>query len=95
MIENVILKDQSLVHEWFLFCQDKRWTTAWALTDHEDGTWSVAHIEKDGKPRFVSLFTDPTRACALLVRMEMEDLRISEANQRLQPTRLPKRQPRG
>jgi len=75
-LEAAISRDMSLVEDWLAFTEDKRWTPAWALTKHREKVWVVSYVPKGGSRGYEVVFTSPIPACALMIRMEMEDFRL-------------------
>jgi hypothetical protein len=73
-IESEIRHDPSLVQEWIMFSEDKRWTPAWAFQGSEE-SWTVSFIESSGKSSQKVNFKNGFRACAEMVRNEMEQFR--------------------
>ena len=69
-----------LVDEWRMFSQDKRWTPAWFLKKRSENIWRVGYVDRGGNTIQEILFSDSASACALMIRMEMEDLRQRERN---------------
>jgi hypothetical protein len=75
-IEMVVGRDLSLVDDWIAFTEDKRWTPAWGLAKKSDTSWVVFHVPRGGGHGYEIVFSSPVPACALMIRMEMEDFRI-------------------
>ena len=76
-IENVIRDDPGLITEWLSFSSDKRTSPAWFFGVQPDRSWHVGFYGDDNYgPLIVS--NDPTVACALMVRLEMEALRMRQ-----------------
>lgn len=76
-IMNIIKKNENIVSGWITFTSDKRWTPAWGLRYESASIYEVFYIEKRGEVRYSIKFTDKYYACALMVRMEMEQLRTA------------------
>ena len=77
-IEATIARDESLVDDWLAFTEDKRWTPSWGLKKQGD-TWVVFQLAKGGVRSYEVVFHSPVQACAMMVRMEMEDFRHKAA----------------
>ena len=75
-IEAAIRRDPSLVEDWLAFTEDKRWTPAWGLAKHSETVWFVFHVAKGGGQGYEIVFESSVAACALMIRMEMEDFRL-------------------
>ena len=76
-IAAVVASDPSLVDDWLAFTTDKRWTPAWGLERRGDSTWLVFYVFEGGGQGHEIAFASPIHACALMIRMEMESLRLS------------------
>jgi len=72
-IENHLRKEPSLIDEWVYFTEDKRWTPAWGFGRDKNGTWNVSYLLRNAKFQYEIYFSDPVVACALMIRMEMEE----------------------
>jgi len=77
-IEQVIQADSSLIRDWISFTDDKRWTPAWGLGKRDDKTWLVFYMLRSGKFGYEITFASAVPACALMIRMEMEEFRRIE-----------------
>ena len=77
LIEEELRGEASLVQDWICWSSDKRWAPAWGLSD-DAGMWQIYRVERDGSRVFDLLFDDPIQACALMVRLDMEDLQRLE-----------------
>jgi hypothetical protein len=75
-IEAAVARDLTLVDEWLSFSEDKRWTPAWGLAKRGRRDWVVFHVPEGGGSGYEIRFASPVPACALMIRMEMEDLRL-------------------
>jgi hypothetical protein len=75
-IVEVLRQHPSLLNDWLAF-SDKRWTPAWAMYEISENRWSICHVRGDGSKGYEIFFRDPLTACALMVKMEMEDLRVA------------------
>ena len=75
-IEDAIRADVSLIKNWVHFCQDKRWTPAWTI-GKRGRLWVVGLVDKNGRLTCQVVCKGSVEACALLVRMEMEELRLA------------------
>lgn len=76
-IEAIVAQDSALIAEWISFTDDKRWTPAWGLAKRED-KWVVFHIAAGGTYTCEISFDSSIRACALMIRMEMEAFRLKD-----------------
>ncbi len=76
-IEAVLRRDQTLIEEWLRLSEDKRWTPSWGLEESGDH-WLLYRASESGRALHAR-FRSPVAACALLVRMEMEGLRLGES----------------
>ena len=76
-IEAVVAHDGALVGDWLSFTEDKRWTPAWGLHKRGD-MWVVFHIREGAVRSYEVAFDSSIPACALMIRMEMEDFRLRE-----------------
>ena len=76
-IEAVIAQDHTLIDDWLSFTEDKRWTPAWGLRKNSD-RWIVFHMAEGGTRSYEVIFALPVPACALMIRMEMEDFRLRQ-----------------
>lgn len=74
-IEEFISRDISLVRDWLAFTEDKRCTPAWGIAKRGESDWLVFHIRNDGGCDYEVAFASPVPACALMIRLEMEDFR--------------------
>ncbi len=77
-IEAAISRDMSLVEDWLAFTEDKRWTPAWGLVKRGEGVWVVFHVAKGGGRGYEVVFASSVPACALMIRMEMEDFGLGD-----------------
>jgi hypothetical protein len=75
-IEAAVARDPTLVVDWLSFSEDKRWTPAWVLGKLSDRVWVVSLVREGGETGYQVRFASPVPACALMIRMEMEDLRL-------------------
>jgi hypothetical protein len=76
-IENIIINNKSIVDDWVNFTEDKRWTPAWGLKKIEYEEYCLFYVPADGGDGYsINICSDLT-ACALMVRFEMEDLRLN------------------
>ena len=74
-IERFVEGDPSLVEDWLSFTDDKRCTPSWGLRKHLD-KWLVFHITRAANFDYELVFDSPIRACAMMIRMEMENFRF-------------------
>ena len=65
-----------LVDEWLMFSEDKRCTPAWFFEKRPEKMWRVGYIDRNGSTIHEVMFDDSINACALIVRMEMEEFRL-------------------
>lgn len=79
-IEITVEQNSSLIDDWIHFTEDKRWTPAWGLVKRNKNSWVIFHILKNGVKNYEVLFDNPISACALMIRMEMEDFRLRSAS---------------
>ena len=73
----LVRNDPKLIDEWLQFSEDKRWTPAWAFGKQTRVRWEVAYIVPSGKATYRVAFQDAVTACAFMIRMEMEELRVN------------------
>jgi hypothetical protein len=73
-IETEIMRDPNLIQDWIMFSEDKRWTPAWAFQGSGE-SWTVSFIESNGKSSKKFNYKNGFRACAEMVRNEMEQFR--------------------
>ncbi len=74
-IEQELENEPALIEDWVRWTEDKRWTPAWGIRQPADGSWEVFLYTTTGM-NYQLFFENPITACALLVRFEMEDLRL-------------------
>ena len=74
-IEQWVARDLSLIDDWLAFTQDKRWSPAWGLLQRDDAHWVVFHVPRAGRFDCELSFRSAVPACALLIRLEMEQFR--------------------
>jgi hypothetical protein len=43
-------------------------------------SWVVFHVDENGRPSYELRFTSPIPACALMIRLEMEDFRLGRGS---------------
>ena len=79
-IEASMARDPSLVSDWLAFSQDKRWTPAWGLAQRSETDWVVFHCSRNGDFDCELHFCSSIPACALLIRLEMEQFRCDPKN---------------
>lgn len=90
MIEAVLLSEPLLVDHWIRFSEDKRWSPAWCIETDMTGNFRLFHVSAKGRTDYEVRYQDPAHACALMVRMEMEDFRHRMANQSAWATATPR-----
>lgn len=74
--------DPSLVDEWVGYSMSKRCAPTCAFEKRKDGQWVVYYVLESGKIGYSITFASPTTACALMMRMEMEEMRRSEVEEK-------------
>jgi hypothetical protein len=74
-IENELESNPSFVDDWDRWSDDKRWSPAWGFGGDDNGRWFVRLCKNSGQGEAI-VFTEQFSACALMVRLEMEGLRI-------------------
>ena len=73
-IENELKNNPALVDEWIFFTEDKRCTPAWGISKVEE-SYHLFHVQENGRIDRKEVFASPFKACASMVRLEMEDFR--------------------
>jgi len=74
-IEDEVKKDLTIVDLWLQFTDDKRWTPAWGLS-HFDNDYTLFYMFRNGNTEIKVKYKDGFKACARLIRLEMEGIRI-------------------
>ena len=77
MISSYIKEDEKIVNDWLRFTQDKRWTPAWGIDEISDDKFLVLYVPENGGDCYRVFFSDKFNACAFMIIMEMEGLRLS------------------
>jgi hypothetical protein len=75
-LEEHVKAHPELIDRWILYSQDKRWTPAWAFTKNKSDGWVVSYIQESGKHGYEIIFGNATNACAFMIKMEFEELRL-------------------
>lgn len=70
-IVDFVRENPSIIDDWIMFSQDKRWVPAWSFTKESKNTWKVFYVEKEGIT-YELTFSNPYNACAQMILMEME-----------------------
>lgn len=70
-----VKSDSSIVDSWIQFTEDKRWTPAWGLS-HFDGNYTLFYMFRNGNTEIEIKYKSGYDACARLIRLEMEGIRI-------------------
>ena len=76
-----IRKDESIIDEWIDFSADKRCTPSWAFM-HNNEQWELRYIGVDGVPLYQLTYENRISACAHMIKLEMEALRIMDLHKR-------------
>ena len=74
--EAVLKRNPAIIDSWVSFSEDKRWSPAWGLEKLDEENWNVFLFDKDGRTTYQIAYTSGVSACALMIRMEMEDFRL-------------------
>lgn len=77
MLSRYIKEDEDIVNDWLRFTQDKRWTPAWGIDKISDNKFLVYYVPENGGDGYRIYFSDKNNACAFMIIMEMEGLRLS------------------
>jgi hypothetical protein len=77
-IEAFISHDSSVVDDWLSFGEDSDRSPGWRLGKH-GVQWTVLRVLPNGGYGYSICFSSPVPACALMIRMEMEDLRLAKS----------------
>ncbi len=76
-IEAALAARPDLIEYWLGYSEDKRCSAGWYMTKRGN-RWTVGYFSSDRGRVWELLFESPVRACACLVRLEMECLRSRE-----------------
>lgn len=76
-IARLVRNDPKIIDEWVQFSEDKRWSPAWAFGKQTRARWEVAYKVPSGQATYRVAFQDAVTACAFMIRMEMEELRVN------------------
>jgi len=75
-ILNIVKNNPELIDKWHLYSQDKRCSPAWYMENRAGNFWEVGFEMPKGKRGYRLSFIDPSLACSLMIRMEMETFRL-------------------
>ena len=75
-IAEEIRKEIKIINEWEMWSMDKRWTPSWGFGKNKEGKWVVFYVPEGGGRGYEIFYGDSVAACALMIRLEMEDLRL-------------------
>ena len=78
LIREIVSEDESLIELWLNYTADKRWTPAWGLILNKNGTYSVSYYSDTSK--YLIAFNDKLLACSFMIKMEFEELLLSDHN---------------
>ena len=68
-----------LVSVWEMYSQDKRTSLTWGFTNQDEGRHAVSYGTNQAEG-YQLFFSTAASACAFLVKMEFEELRLSSNN---------------
>lgn len=77
-IEASLRQNLSLIDDWLRFTEDKRWSPAWGFGRTGEADWVLIHITATSHCDYELRFSSAISACALMIRLEMEDFRYRQ-----------------
>ena len=75
-IQGSLIQNRECVNDWLQYSDDKRTTSGWYYKIIDKNSFKVGYI-KDGNDNVIGVYTDPTEACSLFIKHEIDEIKDS------------------